>query len=228
MINLRVIDIANEYLSWGAGPRASQNLILAAKTKAMSEGRFNITEEDIKFLAVPVLRHRIIPNYTAEAQGLSSVDIIDKILVYYSNIFMEFVGFQHSFPVYLILLIWLGCIALILRSYYANKKLGAKEKLGLSLLRCISITILLLLLLNPVFFGSDLKKSPQNVMILLDTSESMNLNKGEYKGASTYRNVLDKLQQLEPQLNVECINLVILYALHLGLIVWILPTQILD
>ena len=73
-------NIANEYLSWGAGPRASQNLILAAKTKAMSEGRFNITEEDIKFLAVPVLRHRIIPNYTAEAQGLSSVDIIDKIL----------------------------------------------------------------------------------------------------------------------------------------------------
>ena len=67
-------------MSWGAGPRASQNLILAAKSKAMSEGRFNITEEDIKFLAVPVLRHRIIPNYTAEAQGLSSVDIVDKIL----------------------------------------------------------------------------------------------------------------------------------------------------
>ena len=73
-------SIANEYLSWGAGPRASQNLITAAKSKAMSEGRFNITEEDIKFLAVPVLRHRIIPNYAAEAQGLSSVDIIDKIL----------------------------------------------------------------------------------------------------------------------------------------------------
>ena len=70
---------------------------------------------------------------------------------------MEFVGFQHSFPVYLILLIWLGCIALILRSYYANKKLGAKEKLGLSLLRCISISILFLLLLNPIFFSSDLK-----------------------------------------------------------------------
>ena len=73
-------SVANEYLSWGAGPRASQNLILAAKSKAMSEGRFNITEEDIKFFAVPVLRHRIIPNYAAEAQGLSSVDIIDKIL----------------------------------------------------------------------------------------------------------------------------------------------------
>ena len=73
-------SIANEFLSWGAGPRASQNLIIAAKTKALSEGRFNITEDDIKYLAVPVLRHRIIPNYAAEAQGLSSVDIIDKIL----------------------------------------------------------------------------------------------------------------------------------------------------
>ena len=73
-------SIANEYLSWGAGPRASQNLIIAAKTKALSQGRFNITEEDIKYLAVPVLRHRIIPNYAAEAQGLGPVDIIDKIL----------------------------------------------------------------------------------------------------------------------------------------------------
>lgn len=73
-------SIANEFLSWGAGPRASQNLIIAAKTKALSEGRFNITEDDIKYLAVPVLRHRIIPNYAAEAQGLSSVDIIEKIM----------------------------------------------------------------------------------------------------------------------------------------------------
>lgn len=116
---------------------------------------------------------------------------------------MEFVGFQHSFPVYLILLIWLGCIALIWRSYSKNKKLGTNEKLGLSLLRCMSITILFLLLLNPIFFSSDIKKSPQNIMILLDSSESMNLTKGEYKGASTYRNVLNKLQQLEAQLNVE-------------------------
>ena len=116
---------------------------------------------------------------------------------------MEFVGFQHSFPVYLILLIWLGCIALIWRSYHVNKILDTKEKLGLSLLRCISITILFLLLLNPIFFISDLKKSSQNIMILLDNSQSMNLTKGEYKGASTYRNVLDKLQQLEPQLNIE-------------------------
>ena len=73
-------SISNKYLSWGAGPRASQYLILGAKTKALSEGRFNITEEDIKSLAIPVLRHRIIPNYAAEAEGLSSVDIITKLL----------------------------------------------------------------------------------------------------------------------------------------------------
>lgn len=74
------LSIANEFLSWGAGPRASQNLIIAAKTKALSEGRFNITEDDITYLAVPVLRHRIIPNYAAEAQGLSTVDIINRIM----------------------------------------------------------------------------------------------------------------------------------------------------
>lgn len=73
-------SISNKYLSWGAGPRASQHLILGAKTKALSEGRFSITEEDIKSLAIPVLRHRIIPNYAAEAEGLSSVDIITKLL----------------------------------------------------------------------------------------------------------------------------------------------------
>ncbi|NBW69815.1 MAG: MoxR family ATPase [Bacteroidetes bacterium] len=73
-------SISNKYLSWGAGPRASQYLILGAKTKALSEGRFSITEEDIKSLAIPVLRHRIIPNYAAEAEGLGSVDIITKLL----------------------------------------------------------------------------------------------------------------------------------------------------
>ncbi len=73
-------SISNRYLSWGAGPRASQYLILAAKTKALAEGRFNITEDDIRYLAVPVLRHRIIPNYAAEAEGLTSVEIINKLL----------------------------------------------------------------------------------------------------------------------------------------------------
>lgn len=73
-------DIVDKYLSWGAGPRASQYLILGAKTRALSQGRFNVEMEDIHELAVPVLRHRIVTNYTAEAEGLTTVDIIHKLL----------------------------------------------------------------------------------------------------------------------------------------------------
>lgn len=70
----------NEYLSWGAGPRASQYLVLGAKTRALANGRYNVEMEDLKALAVPVLRHRIVANYAAEAENLTSVDIIQKLL----------------------------------------------------------------------------------------------------------------------------------------------------
>lgn len=69
-----------EWVSWGAGPRASQNLILAAKTKAVIEGRFSPSIDDVKSYLVPVLRHRIIPNFSAEADGINSIEIINKIL----------------------------------------------------------------------------------------------------------------------------------------------------
>ncbi len=69
-----------QYISWGAGPRASQNLILASKTKALSEGRFNVIDEDIQALAIPVLRHRIVHNYTAEAEGISTDDLINQLV----------------------------------------------------------------------------------------------------------------------------------------------------
>ncbi len=69
-----------KYLSWGAGPRASQYLILGAKTRALSRGRLNVEMEDIEALAVPVLRHRIVTNYAAEAEGLTTVDIIQELL----------------------------------------------------------------------------------------------------------------------------------------------------
>ncbi|WP_234572149.1 AAA family ATPase [Rhodohalobacter sp. 614A] len=72
-------DFVNKYLSWGAGPRASQYLVLGAKTRALSQGRYNVEMEDIEALAVPVLRHRIVTNYAAEAEGLSTVDIIHKL-----------------------------------------------------------------------------------------------------------------------------------------------------
>lgn len=75
---------ANEYIkqwvNWGAGPRASQYLILAAKTKAVIDGRFTPNIDDVKGSMLPVLRHRIIPNFNAEAEGISSVEIINKIL----------------------------------------------------------------------------------------------------------------------------------------------------
>ncbi|MFZ5946947.1 MAG: AAA family ATPase [Stygiobacter sp.] len=72
-------NFVKEKVSWGAGPRASQYLIIAAKTKAIFEGRFTPNIDDVKYFLIPVLRHRIIPNFSAEAEGISSVDIINKI-----------------------------------------------------------------------------------------------------------------------------------------------------
>ncbi|MCL4550960.1 MAG: MoxR family ATPase [Bacteroidetes bacterium] len=69
-----------EWVNWGAGPRASQYLILAAKTKAVMEGRFTPSIDDVKAFLVPVLRHRIIPNFSAEAEGINSVEIIKKLM----------------------------------------------------------------------------------------------------------------------------------------------------
>lgn len=70
----------DSYLSWGAGPRASQYLILGAKTRALSQGRLNVEMQDIEALAVPVLRHRIVTNYAAEADGYTTEDVILKLL----------------------------------------------------------------------------------------------------------------------------------------------------
>ena len=68
-----------DWISWGAGPRASQYLILAAKTRAITNGRFTPNIDDVKFAMLPVLRHRIITNFSAEAEGVSSVDVIRKL-----------------------------------------------------------------------------------------------------------------------------------------------------
>lgn len=69
-----------QWISWGAGPRASQYLIIAAKTKAIMDGRFTPSIDDVKSSLIPVLRHRIIPNFSAEADGISSLEIINKLL----------------------------------------------------------------------------------------------------------------------------------------------------
>ncbi|HCD53637.1 MAG TPA: AAA family ATPase [Balneolaceae bacterium] len=73
-------DYINKYMSWGAGPRASQYLILGGKARALSRGRYNVTEEDIRALAIPVLRHRIVNNYAAEAEGYTTVKLISRLL----------------------------------------------------------------------------------------------------------------------------------------------------
>jgi MoxR-like ATPase len=74
------INLTKEYISWGAGPRASQNLILAAKCRAILHGRFSPNLEDLRSIAIPVLQHRIIPNYKAEANGLSAKNLIGEII----------------------------------------------------------------------------------------------------------------------------------------------------
>ncbi len=73
-------DFVKNYLDWGAGPRASQNLILAAKANAAFKGKFSPDIEDVKAVAVGILRHRIIKNYKAEAEGLTEESIINKLL----------------------------------------------------------------------------------------------------------------------------------------------------
>jgi MoxR-like ATPase len=70
-----------DWVSWGAGPRASQYLILAAKTSAVIKGRFTPNIDDVKLAMIPVLRHRIITNFSAEAEGINSVEVIKRLLV---------------------------------------------------------------------------------------------------------------------------------------------------
>jgi MoxR-like ATPase len=72
-------DFIKQWIRWGAGPRASQYLILAAKAKAIIEGRFSPNISDVQDALIPVLRHRIITNFNAEAEGINSVTVIEKL-----------------------------------------------------------------------------------------------------------------------------------------------------
>jgi len=73
-------DFIKNYVDWGAGPRASQNLVLAAKAHAVVNGKFSPDIEDIKAVAHGILRHRILKNYKAEAEGISEDDLISELL----------------------------------------------------------------------------------------------------------------------------------------------------
>ena len=70
----------NQWISWGAGPRASQYLILASKAKAVMDGRFTPNIDDLKAAMIPVFRHRIITNFNAEAEGVNPVGVIENII----------------------------------------------------------------------------------------------------------------------------------------------------
>ncbi len=73
-------DLANKYLEWGAGPRASQNLILGAKCNALINGKYSPDIEDVKAVAMPVLRHRIVRNFKAEAEGITAEKIVGNLM----------------------------------------------------------------------------------------------------------------------------------------------------
>ena len=72
--------IANQYLRFGSSPRGAQTLILAGKVRALAQGRFNVSFEDIQAAALPAMRHRLIPNFEAEAEGITTDHIITQIL----------------------------------------------------------------------------------------------------------------------------------------------------
>ncbi len=74
------LDVCDEMLTWGAGPRGGLNLIMAAKAKAMLNGQVYVSCDDVASVAHPVLRHRIIPNFSAQSEGVTADDIIDRIL----------------------------------------------------------------------------------------------------------------------------------------------------
>ena len=73
-------DFVRQYLTWGAGPRACQAALLGAKAKALVEGRTNVSVEDIQFIAKPVLRHRLVTNFTAESENVSTDDVIQRLM----------------------------------------------------------------------------------------------------------------------------------------------------
>jgi MoxR-like ATPase len=73
-------DFVTQFVSWGAGTRAAQNLVLGAKSRALLHGRSHVTQEDLRALALPVLRHRVLVNYRAEAEGITVDNIVERLL----------------------------------------------------------------------------------------------------------------------------------------------------
>ena len=73
-------DAVSEQVSWGAGPRASQYLVLGAKAREVLDGRYAASVDDVRFVAVPVLRHRIVTSFNAQAEGITAVEIVHRLI----------------------------------------------------------------------------------------------------------------------------------------------------
>jgi MoxR-like ATPase len=71
----------NDWLTWGAGPRAAQYLVLGAKALALLDGRLNVSCDDVRRVAKPVLRHRLFTNFNADAEGLGPDEVIDRLII---------------------------------------------------------------------------------------------------------------------------------------------------
>jgi MoxR-like ATPase len=74
------VPVVNQFVRVGASPRAAQAIILAAKVRAMLEGRYNVSFQDIKDVAVPAMRHRIILNFEGEAEGMTTDMVLEKVI----------------------------------------------------------------------------------------------------------------------------------------------------
>ena len=73
-------DFVRQWVTWGAGPRASQNLILAGKARALLHGRYHVSAQDVAAVAPSVLRHRVLTNFAAEAENVSSDEVVARLL----------------------------------------------------------------------------------------------------------------------------------------------------
>src|SRR5581483_5156377 len=74
------LDFRRKWLNWGAGPRASLNLVMAAKAHAILNGQYHVGTQDVAAVALPILRHRLVPNFAAQSEGVAADDIVKKIL----------------------------------------------------------------------------------------------------------------------------------------------------
>ena len=74
------LDITNQFLRFGSSPRGAQTLLLGAKVRALTEGRFNVSFDDVAAVAPPALRHRLIVNFEAEAEGVTTDLVLEKIM----------------------------------------------------------------------------------------------------------------------------------------------------